>query len=456
MIYSIILTFIFSSVSAYAQSEKLWPDTLAAKIEPTVCLAEFKNGEFIKSSLGKDDFSLFYFSAKSFDRSKKNLLYVEGGPGGVAGAYLNTLRFTDLQDWNVIYFHLRGSGCSALPASNQYDSALTISHMVDDMEAIRKHLNIPQWDIVFGVSFGTHLAMNYATQYPSSAPQLILEGYLNPMITSTVDPSDLIKKSLENLLGILQWDEFKYLSVPQIQAIFDTCLQLFQGLSTLSPDKQAIWAYGCQSAKSFGPNTTDSLMRSLIAWSIEDSIVREHLQGAFTSHNPEPVVKNKLAYASYRANIITTILGGLSSNYISLLKQYMLADIVSSAQPADPEFYINPTIVPMLELADNTANLDSTTKVLVIQGEADATTPIAATTALIDQGIKHGHSRFHSIVVPESGHQRHFTELCYKEILKLYSTEQMAPLQKAVLNLEECKTNSTSPLQFLGNWLTTD
>lgn len=49
-------------------------------------------------------------------------------------------------------------------------------HLMEDCEALRRHLNISAWDVVLGGSWGSTLALAYAQEYPQRIKSLILRG----------------------------------------------------------------------------------------------------------------------------------------------------------------------------------------------------------------------------------------------------------------------------------------
>ena len=51
----------------------------------------------------------------------------------------------------------------------------TTWHLVRDIEALREHLGVPQWQ-VFGGSWGSTLALAYAQAHPSRVTELVLRG----------------------------------------------------------------------------------------------------------------------------------------------------------------------------------------------------------------------------------------------------------------------------------------
>lgn len=98
------------------------------------------------------------------------IIFVHGGPGGGCGA--DHRRFFDPQKWRIILFDQRGCGKSTpfaeLKENNTWD-------LVSDMEKIRKHLAIDRW-VVFGGSWGSTLALSYATSFPEKVKGLVLRG----------------------------------------------------------------------------------------------------------------------------------------------------------------------------------------------------------------------------------------------------------------------------------------
>ncbi|WP_029608778.1 prolyl aminopeptidase [Mycoplasma simbae] len=102
------------------------------------------------------------------------VVYVHGGPGG--GTSPVCRRYFDPQKYKIILIDQRGCGNStpSLELTNN-----TTDYLVEDMEAIRKELNIDKW-ILFGGSWGTTLSLCYAIKYPQNVLAMVLRGiYLN-------------------------------------------------------------------------------------------------------------------------------------------------------------------------------------------------------------------------------------------------------------------------------------
>ena len=100
----------------------------------------------------------------------KPAVFLHGGPGG--GIRPHYRQYFDPEAWRVVLFDQRGCGRSTPWASLE---ANTTWHLVDDMEALRRHLGISSW-LVFGGSWGSALALAYAQTHPERVGELVLYG----------------------------------------------------------------------------------------------------------------------------------------------------------------------------------------------------------------------------------------------------------------------------------------
>ena len=98
------------------------------------------------------------------------VVYLHGGPGG--GSSKNYRRYFDPEKYRIILFDQRGCGRSKPSPSLSHN---TTSHLISDIETIRKHLHISQW-LVTGGSWGTTLALLYGIKYPERVLAFILRG----------------------------------------------------------------------------------------------------------------------------------------------------------------------------------------------------------------------------------------------------------------------------------------
>lgn len=100
----------------------------------------------------------------------KPVIFVHGGPGG--GTSEDTLRFFDPEKYYIVQFDQRGCGQSTPHACVEEN---TTWDLIADMERIREHLNIEQWQ-VFGGSWGSTLSLAYAQSHPQRVTELVLRG----------------------------------------------------------------------------------------------------------------------------------------------------------------------------------------------------------------------------------------------------------------------------------------
>ena len=98
------------------------------------------------------------------------VIFLHGGPGGGCGA--KQRRFFDPKHYRIILFDQRGCGKST-PLGETKEN--TTEDLINDMEIIRKYLNIKKW-IIFGGSWGSSLALAYGVKYSEYIIGLILRG----------------------------------------------------------------------------------------------------------------------------------------------------------------------------------------------------------------------------------------------------------------------------------------
>jgi proline iminopeptidase len=97
-------------------------------------------------------------------------VFLHGGPG--SGAAAAHRRFFDANHYRVVVYDQRGAGRST-PLGELRDN--TTAHLIEDMEALRRHLGIERW-LVFGGSWGSSLALAYAQIYRERCIALVLRG----------------------------------------------------------------------------------------------------------------------------------------------------------------------------------------------------------------------------------------------------------------------------------------
>lgn len=98
------------------------------------------------------------------------IVFLHGGPGG--GSSPTHRRFFDPDHYRIIVYDQRGAGRSTPIGSLKNN---TTKHLLRDLEMLRIHLNISKW-VLFGGSWGSTLALHYATSHPNRVIGLILRG----------------------------------------------------------------------------------------------------------------------------------------------------------------------------------------------------------------------------------------------------------------------------------------
>jgi len=98
------------------------------------------------------------------------VLILHGGPG--AGCDVSLSAFFDLSYYRVIMVDQRGAMRSE-PFAEMKDN--TTDYLIEDMEILRKHLEIDKW-LLFGGSWGSALALLYGQAYPEQILGFILRG----------------------------------------------------------------------------------------------------------------------------------------------------------------------------------------------------------------------------------------------------------------------------------------
>jgi len=151
------LTFVFSEQSCRKAEQgdpgALWPQVTA-----------YRTGYLQVSAMHQ----IFYQLGGNPDG--KPVMVLHGGPG--AGCYPGYFRYFNPERYNIILHDQRGSGQSKPYAETREN---TTQNLVEDIEKLRKHLNLGKV-LLFGGSWGTTLALAYAEAYPQNVSGMILRG----------------------------------------------------------------------------------------------------------------------------------------------------------------------------------------------------------------------------------------------------------------------------------------
>ena len=155
-------------------------------------------------------FDLYYFKGRNFntnDTSRKNVLFIVGGPGQIPlrkpGRELSSFLETN---HNVVYFDLRGSGFSQIKLPNTYDKYLRAKFVVGDIEQLRNEVlgNNGKWDAIFGFSYGTVIAQQYAYAHPTMVERLILVGSIDRRDDTDKARKKMVFDNLDNIYKLIR------------------------------------------------------------------------------------------------------------------------------------------------------------------------------------------------------------------------------------------------------------
>lgn len=110
------------------------------------------------------------------------VVFLHGGPGEGSQTFAHFAGPALERTLRMVYLDQRGSGRSDRP---QNPKAYSIALLVDDIEALRRHLAVSRIALI-GHSFGTILALEYAAKYPLHVSRVVLASAV-PELPRLVD-----------------------------------------------------------------------------------------------------------------------------------------------------------------------------------------------------------------------------------------------------------------------------
>jgi len=187
------------------------------------------------------------------------VIFVHGGPGcSVADYKDNNAYMFEPGRYLVVEVDQRGTGQSTPSVRDGFKNMqcyfdISIDKMSADFEVVREHLKIDRW-LVFGGSWGSTLALDYAQRYPERCSGLILRG----IFLNTAPEFDAVyaRKSFENdkpqsAHQLVEFDAFFEPAAKEAsrrgEAVLDPddpvrIVRLYESL-ILAGDREAIWRF---------------------------------------------------------------------------------------------------------------------------------------------------------------------------------------------------------------------
>ncbi|GHG01351.1 alpha/beta fold hydrolase [Thalassotalea marina] len=134
---------------------------LLAKTNENPLPKPYGQGTYIKSKFGQ-----IYFEA---DGEGTPVVMLNGGPGAARTIFWGALDFLKPHGFQIIYFDETGVGRATRKIPEKFSPTIT----VEDIETLRKHLNVPKL-VLAGHSYGGIPAVQYALTYPDRVENLIM------------------------------------------------------------------------------------------------------------------------------------------------------------------------------------------------------------------------------------------------------------------------------------------
>ncbi len=183
--------------------------------------ADSTNTDFIELSVAR-------IAARRQSANKNAFTMIAGGPGQSAIETFPSVAFAFrhiMRDHDVILIDQRGTGGSAkLVCEDAPDSLglernvddeitsqlskqcreslaydphwFTTSMAVHDLENVRQQLDVDQWNL-YGISYGTRVALHYLRRYPESVRTLTLDAVVPPEVSLGPDIARLSQRALD-------------------------------------------------------------------------------------------------------------------------------------------------------------------------------------------------------------------------------------------------------------------
>lgn len=153
--------------------------------------------------------------------SGQPILVLHGGPGGgLDQSYFKPQLLALAANHEVIFYDQRGSGKSLQTAMDR--SVINLKQFTDDIETLRTSLGLNQIAL-FGHSWGSLLAMNYAINYPDHVAKLILVDSMPADLPGKFSALQALNQLLEpiaqEIAPLGDYNQLKKLTAEEIVAL---------------------------------------------------------------------------------------------------------------------------------------------------------------------------------------------------------------------------------------------
>jgi len=159
----------------------------------------------INGGPGGSSISLYVQSARVFEaiRRERDLVIVDQRGTGRSSP-LDCPELEDpIEEFDLELVTAATDRClAALPHNPRY---FTTSVAVQDLDSIRQQLGYEQWNI-YGVSYGTRVALHYARRFPDQVRSLIIDGVVPPQLVLGPNAALNGQQTLDRLLARCQAD----------------------------------------------------------------------------------------------------------------------------------------------------------------------------------------------------------------------------------------------------------
>ena len=350
-------------------------------------------------------------AARLPDKKNDPLLFIAGGPGqsaseswpAIQGAFRSITKYRD-----VYLIDQRGTGLSnklSCPAAEEQSEILvfdaeataeisrecltqlpgdprfyTTSIAVRELETIRQSLGIEQWNI-YGVSYGTRVALHYLRRYPDQVRTLTLDAAVPPGVALGPDLSINAEAAFQQMLERCQTDSACNEAYPDLgTGVRDLLQRLREKPQDISFEN---FNSGTLETLKVNDNHLALTMRMLSYSSHGVSILPNMLHEAYANGNFAPFARQADIQSK---NLGQSLASGMHNAVICTEDQPLIEQLSDQQKLKLEDTYLGITPLQALEAncrdwpagvidADFHEPVESDKPVLILSGSSDPVTP---------------------------------------------------------------------------------